>query len=284
VSNQAGPVRQIFSDAAGRYEIPDLPRGRYYLTAVNPADAEQYSESVEVDLSRTFSGRISANIYLRSGVKVEPAKEGRSASVTVAEASHRVPREAQKAMEKALKFRATRKLAEALATFNRSVEIYPDFFQAITERGHLRVSMGQIAEARKDFSRALEINGGYAPALRGAGICEFAEGNHAEAIRDLERAVSGEPRDAIAFLFLGLANIALNRGEAARAALEKALSIDPKSSVRAHVHLANLDLKENRAQEAAAELEAYLAAVPDAADAERLRLLLAEIRAQTRKD
>jgi tetratricopeptide (TPR) repeat protein len=277
-------VRQVFSDAAGRYEIPDLPRGRYYLSAVNPADPEQYSESVEADVSRLSASRIAANIYLRSSVKIELAKEGRSAGITVAEVSQRVPREAQKAMEKAVRLRANQKLAEALAMLNRAVEIYPDFFQAITERGHLRITMGRLAEARKDFAQALEINGNYAPALRGAGICEFAEGNHAMAIRDLRRTISEEPRDAIAHLFLGLANVGLNRSDAARAALQKALSLDPKNCVRAHVHLANLDLKENRHLEAAAELEAYLAAVPNAQDAERLRLLLAQIRAQTKED
>jgi tetratricopeptide (TPR) repeat protein len=279
-----GFVRQVFSDAAGRYEIPDLPRGRYFLSAINPANPEQYSDPVEADLTRISTSRVAANIYLRSSVKLEYAKEGRSAGVTVAEASQRVPRKAQKAMEKAIKFRANQRPAEALAALNRSVEIYPGFFQAITERGHLRITMGQIREAQKDFARALEINGGYAPALRGAGICEFAEGDHVKAIRDLERTVLEEPRDAIAHLFLGLANLALNRGEAARTALQKALSLDPKDSVRAHVHLANLDLKENRPLEAAAELEAYLAAVPNAQDAKRLRLLLAQIRAQTKNE
>jgi predicted Zn-dependent protease len=77
----------------------------------------------------------------------------------------------------------------------------------------------------------------------------------------------------------GIAGVALDRREQARAALQKALSIDPTASVRAHVHLASLLIKERRPQEAAREIEAYLEAVPNPFDAEKLHALLAQLRA-----
>jgi Flp pilus assembly protein TadD len=102
-------------------------------------------------------------------------------------------------------------------------------------------------------------------------------------LRFLDEAVAKEPRDASAYLFLGLANAALGRREEARAALQKALTLDGEGSARAHVHLADLDLRENRNPEAAAELEAYLAQVPNAPDADKLRVLLTKIKSQQPK-
>ncbi len=280
ISGQSGFNRQVITDDAGQYEIQGVPRGRYTLTVANPAAPDQYSDRAEVELTRLSPARVSVNLYLRSGTKVEPAKEKTSSVITLAEAGQHVPKAAQKEFERAVKLGENHQLDKALQSFNRSIEIFPEYFQAITQRGHLLVTMGQIDEARKDFARALGINSRYEPAMRGAGICKLREGNYSDAIKDLEEAVSNEPRDAAAYLFLGFAYASVDRREEARSALQKSLSVDPAGAARARVYLANLDLKENRTQEAAAELEAYLAAVPNAPDADKLRALLAQLKTQ----
>ena len=81
---------------------------------------------------------------------------------------------------------------------------------------------------------------------------------------------------------MGIAGVALDRRELARASLQKALSLDPTGSVRAHVHLASLLIKESRPQEAAQELEIYLEAVPNPFDGDKLRALLTQLRAQAK--
>jgi tetratricopeptide (TPR) repeat protein len=271
------------TDDTGQYAINDIPRGRYSLAASNPAAPEQYSERAEVELSRYTPPRVVVNVYLRSGAKVTSGKESTSTGVSVAEASQHVPKGAQKEYEKGIKLGEKQQFDKALISFNRAIEQFPEYFQAFTQRGHLRVSMGQIEEAEKDFDQALELNPQYEPALRGTGICKIREGKYAEALRDLDQAVTKEPRDASAYLFLGFVNASLDRREEARAALLKALSLDAVGSARAHVHLADLDLKENRNKEAATELEAYLAQVPNAPDAPKLRALLTQIKSQSPK-
>lgn len=279
-SGQTGLSRQVISDDTGHFEIRDLPRGHYTLTVTNSAAPDQYAERAEIEISRLSPPRVTLNLYLRAGAKVEPAQETKSTGISVAEAAQHVPKAAQKEFQKALKLGESRQFDKAIASFSRSIELYPEYFQAYAQRGHLLIAAGRIESAAKDFSRALEINSGFEPAMRGAGICKIQEGRYDEARRDLERAVSIEPRDAAAHLFLGFANTALDRRDDARIALQKALSLDPVASARAHVHLANLDLKENRNQEAARELEAYLAAVPNAPDAAKLRALLSQLQRQ----
>jgi tetratricopeptide (TPR) repeat protein len=283
VSGPLGFSRRGMTDDTGQYAINDVPRGRYSLAASNPAAPEQYSDRAEVELSRYTGQRVVLNIYLRSDAKVTSGKESTSTGVSVAEASQHVPKGAQKEYEKGIKLGEKQQFDKALISFNRAIELFPEYFQALTQRGHLRVSMRQIEEAGKDFDQALELNPQYGPALRGTGICKIREGRFAEALKDLDQAVTKEPRDASAYLFLGFANASLDRREEARAALLKALSLDAVGSARAHVHLANLDLKENRNNEAAAELEAYLTQVPNAPDADKLRVLLTKIKSQQPK-
>jgi len=283
VSGPLGFSRRGMTDDTGQYAINDIPRGRYSLAATNPEAPEQYSERAEVELSRNSPPRVVVNMYLRSRARVTPGRESTSTGVSVGEAAQHVPRTAQKEYEKGIKLGESQQYDKALDSFNRAIEQFPEYFQAITQRGHLRVSMGRFAEAEKDFGQALELNPQYEPALRGTGICKIREGKYADALKDLDQAVTMEPRDAPAYLFLGFANASLDRREEARAAFLKALSLDAVGSARAHVHLADLDLKENRNNEAAAELEAYLAQVPNAPDADKLRVLLTKIKSQQPK-
>jgi tetratricopeptide (TPR) repeat protein len=278
LDRQGGVGRQALTDDSGRFEIGDLPRGRYYVTAENPADPNQFTDPVEAETGRMPGTRIQANIYLKYRNKITRSKEAEGGAVTVAEEIQQVPKAAQKSFDQAIRQRNEKQYERSLKSFDRSIEQFPEYFQAYAERGHLRIAMGDVADAANDFERALKINPGYGPALRGAGLCEFQQGKFVEATRDLEKAADAEPGNATTYLFWGMSSLALDRREHARAALTKALTIDPNGAARAHVHLANLLVRENKPQEAAAEIDAYLAAVPNAPDAEKLRALLSQLK------
>jgi len=282
LSSASGLDREIFSDEEGRYEFRDVPRGRYHVSATNPNDSQQFTDPVEADTGRSMSARLLVHVFLR----MQPAAKGespKSSTVTVAEAAQHIPKPARKAFEDAQKLGAERKIDQAISSLDRSIQLFPEYFQAWTERGHLRITQGKYPEAAADFAKALEFNTRYGPALRGSGLCKFQQGKFADAITDLELATTVEPGVATTFLFLGVAEMALDRREKARAALQQAIRMDPVGAVRAHVHLADLNVRENRMHEAAAELRAYLAAAPNAPDAEKFRNIEAQIRAQLPK-
>jgi tetratricopeptide (TPR) repeat protein len=283
LSSQMNPSLQVFADDLGRYEITNVPSGRYWLTAANRSDPEQFSEPVEVEMSRSTPSRLLINIYLRTGAKVEPGKPLRSEVITLTEAAQRIPKSAQKAFNQALKYRAKNQYEKAMESYSHSIDIFPTYMQAYAGRGHLHILMNRLEEAAADFARALELDKSCEPALRGMGTCKFLQEDWEGAIEYFERAISVSPRNAINHLFFGVCSSQLDRRNIARAALEKALAIDPRGAVRAHVHLANLWIKEKRPHEAIAELEAYLAAVPNAPDAERQRALLAQLRNQLKR-
>lgn len=283
LSCELSPSLQVFTDDLGRYEITNVPRGRYWLTALNRSDPDQFSDPVEFETSRSTPSRLLINVYLRTGVKIQPSNRERSTVVTLTAAAQRVPKPARKAFEQAQKYRSKNQHEKALDSYSRSIDIFPAYIQAYAERGQLRIATMQVEEAAADFLHALELDSGCESALRGLGICRFQQDNYEGAIDYFERAIAASPRSAINHLFLGICHSQLNRHDVARAALEKALAIDPKGAVRGHVHLANLWIRENRPHEAIAELEVYLAAVPNAPDAEKQRALLRQLRGQVKQ-
>jgi tetratricopeptide (TPR) repeat protein len=276
VERQGGVGRQTITDDSGRFEVADLARGRYYVVAENPADPDQFAEPVEAETGRSPGTRIRADIYLRYRGKTVRARE-QGGAVTVSEQTQVIPKQARKSFDQALHLRNERQLQKSLESFNHALEQFPDYVQALAERGHLRIGMGQVAEASGDFARALAVNPGFGRALLGAGMCSFQQGKFTEAAQHLEKAAQADPGSATTFLFLGITDAALDRREQARGNLQKALAIDPSGCARAHVHLANLSIKENRPQEAVSEIEAYLATAPNAPDAEKLRSIAARL-------
>jgi tetratricopeptide (TPR) repeat protein len=283
LSSQLSPPLQVFTDDLGRYEISNIPRGHFWLTALNSSDPDQFSDPVEFETSRSTPSRMLINIYLRARVKIELGNREGSAVVISTVVAQRVPKSARKAFEQALKYQSKNQRERALESYSRSIDIFPIYIQAYAGRGHLRIASMQVEEAAADFSHALKLDNSYEPALRGLGICRFQQENYEGALEYFERAIAVSPRNAINHLFSGICHMQLDRYDVARAALEKALAIDPRSAVRAHVHLANLWIKENRPKEAIAELEDYLAAVPNAPDAEKQRAILKQLRGKVKQ-
>ncbi len=278
LANDSGYVREVSADKDGRFEINGVQRGLYYLTAVNPADAEQYSDRVLVDVSRIFSNRLFFTLPLRLNPVRVSARLPRAA-VTVAEHSQQIPKPARKEFERALKFRARRQFEEAIRSFDSAIQLYPEYVQAFAERGFTRIEMTRVADAEVDFSRALGLDPRYEPALRGAGICRFQNREYDSAVEYFEKSLEQDPRNVASCLFLGIAHSLLERPEHARPALKKALMLDARRAARAHVHLAYILLNENRPQEALIELETYFELAPNAPDLDELRQLRDQVRA-----
>jgi tetratricopeptide (TPR) repeat protein len=188
--------------------------------------------------------------------------------ISAAEREQKVPKEARKAFNQGVKFREEGERDKALESLSRAIELYPEYYQALSERGDFYVLQRKLTEAAADFDRALKIHAHYGPALRGAGYCKLERREFAEAAEDLERSISAEPDHASTYLLLGIANLELDRREPAKQALQKALSLQ---AFRAHIYLGNLYAREHLYQQAADELHAYLEAEPMAADAANLR-------------
>jgi tetratricopeptide (TPR) repeat protein len=276
-----GLKRDMLSDDQGNYEFRALGAGRYRLSATNPDEPKQYSEPAESDTTRAFANRLQVNIYLRFPQHdTEPTyKPG---TVSAAEAAQNIPKPARKAYEQGLKLQKENQPEKALTEFNQAVELYPEYFQALTERANLLMGRNQLTEAAADFERALRLNDKYVPALRGLGYCQIQQKQFGAAVSNLERAFVMEPKVPLTLLLLGYANLSLGRYEPAKQCLQEALKLGPESAARAHVYLAEVFAHEQKFKEAADSIRRYLTLKPDAADAAGLRKMESDWRARAK--
>jgi protein O-GlcNAc transferase len=200
----------------------------------------------------------------------------------VAEATQNIPKAARKAYDQGVKLQKENQSDKALAAFNQAVELYQEYFQALTERANLLMGGGKLTEATADFERALRLNDKYVPALRGLGYCQIQQKQFEAAVSNLERAFVIEPKVPLTLLLLGYANLSLSRYEPAKQCLEEALKLGPESSARAHVYLAEVFAHEQKFKEAADSIRRYLTLKPDAADAADLRKMESDWRARAK--
>ncbi len=272
---RTGVPREVFTSDSGRFEFPGMEGGIYMLTAKSMSDPNLVSETVETDTNRTATDNLTVNIMLREGSTA--SGNHKPGIVRIDDPDQKIPKEAKKAFIQGLKFKESNEHIKASESLSRAIELYPDYYQALSERGDLYVFQQKLEEACADFTQALKINAHYGPALRGAGYCKLEKGEFAEAVRYFEQSISADPTSANTHLLLGVANLQLDRREAAKAALLKALSFNPPP-LRAHIHLANLYAKEHLYQQAADELRKYLDAEPNIQDKANLEAIEAQWR------
>jgi tetratricopeptide (TPR) repeat protein len=274
----AGVPRQTYTTEQGRFEFPGITEGSYSLTARSLSDPKMTAETVETDTSRTATDNLNVKLILRK--EADATVNSRAKVVTLAEAEQKVPKQARKAFREAVKFRENGQPEKAFQSFSRAIELYPEYFQALAERGDLHVLQRKLSEAATDFERALKTNPRYAPALRGAGYCKLEKREFTEAAKYLEQAITIQPDYANAYLLLGITYLELDRREQAKAALIKALSFNTSRELRTHIYLGNLYAREGQYTEAAEELRKYLEANPADPDAADLKAVESQWRAR----
>ena len=81
-------------------------------------------------------------------------------------------------------------------------------YQALSERGDLKVVQRRLDEAAADFEKALKINSHYGPALRGAGFCSSSRTNLWRPLNSLKNRY-WKILECQYHLLLGIANLEL---------------------------------------------------------------------------
>jgi lipoprotein NlpI len=95
---------------------------------------------------------------------------------------------------------------DAIADYNRALELDPKFADAYNNRGIAKVRKGDFDGAIADYSRALKLDPKFAAAYRRRGIAEQDESDFDGAIADYNRALELDPKFAIAYADRGISH------------------------------------------------------------------------------
>jgi len=275
--NTGGIVNEVFTDSVGNFEFRSLPNGTYKIVA--PSDGRIYEtaqESVELygNLARTFS----VQIYLREkgeGVAVKSKEK----IVSVAELQ-KPPKEAKKNFDNGLKRAHENKPEEAVALFEAAVKIFPEYLAAINKLGEQLAVLKKSAEAQAAFEKAISINPKYALPHINLGILFVERERYDEAVVALENGVSADDSFPMSHLKLGEALMSKRPPDYDRAEKEltRALELGKREFAYVRLYLFNLNVRRQRLDKAAGQLEAYLKEAPDAPDAEQVRQRLDKVK------
>ncbi len=116
---------------------------------------------------------------------------------------------------------------EALADFNRAIELDPRRDSAITIRSLTYQAMGRWEETLADFSRAIELDPSSAWAWVSRGQAYRLMERYEEALADYSRAIELAPTHASAIASRGLTYHAMERYDEALTDLSRAIELDP---------------------------------------------------------
>ncbi|MHA1164865.1 MAG: tetratricopeptide repeat protein [Alphaproteobacteria bacterium] len=133
---------------------------------------------------------------------------------------------------------------EAIADFNTSVELFPDYTIVYNNRGNALVDIEEYEQAVLDFTRAIELAPGYGVAFNNRGNALLMLDRKEDALKDFRKAVKLMPTNAVPYNGRGKTHTALGRPFAGVRDFSRALSLNAKySGARENRGKANLVLK-----------------------------------------
>ncbi|KAI9496461.1 hypothetical protein BDB00DRAFT_869402 [Zychaea mexicana] len=120
---------------------------------------------------------------------------------------------------------------EALACFDKSIEIDPKYIQSYIKRSSIYIEQGNLAAAIKQFEDALAINPTDPDIYYHRGQVNYISGNYENAAKDYSKSISLDDSFVYAHIQLGVAQYKLGRIAAAMSTFQDdALKLFPQSS------------------------------------------------------
>ena len=170
------------------------------------------------------------------------------------------------------------RMDEAMAQFQKALEIKPNYVQAHNNLGIVLVKKGREDEGIAEYEKALAINPNYAEARYNLGIALVKKGRLDEAMAQYKKALEIDPNYVAARCNLGLALAQKGQLDAAIAQFQKAVEINP-DYLDAHNNLGVAFAQKGRMDEAIAQFQEAVRLDPNNSSAQNN---LAKVQAMAR--
>ena len=271
------------TDQDGVFRFNGLPPGTYTVVVEGGKDFENARETVTIE--PIGSAKVSQlNIILRPRVDPNnPAFAG-------------VPKPALEAYQKAAAAAQKGDKAAAIQFLTQAVAAAPDFTLALSDLGTAYEKQFQWSKAAETFASLVKLKPTDAIAQQSLGIALYNVGADLYAKKQYEEAektfngcetalrevlkLKG-PDNYVPHYYLGLMLIKFKAYDEAQKELELAIrSSGGENVAQAHKVLGGVYMSTKKNKEAADELEKYLKLEPKAADAEKIKQTISELRKQ----
>jgi tetratricopeptide (TPR) repeat protein len=268
-------IRTVFS-SSGRYQFKGLRTGFYYVKIEVTGTPYEEVISPRIDL-QTFSPLGGKEDYqydfaLRFKRGANPA----AGNVF----TQNVPEPARLEYERGTKSLTENSSEAAIAAFNKSIELFPDYFLALEAVGSEYVKTGEYAKAVPVLTHALEVNRTASKCMYALGVAHLKLKQLDESVQWLEKSATLDPQSINVHMMLGIAYGSKRQLDKAEASLKKACQVGGAQAAEAHLYLAGLYNGQKRYPDAVQELELYLKEAKDIPDREKIKTMLENLKAK----
>jgi len=269
-----GSIGRRRTDASGRYLFQGLSEGRYKVKVL-PYGTNYREELRDVSLTNISpiegTGAVSEQVdfYLRMkpNANTGPLAEG-PPGVVFAQA---VPDGAKKLYQHGVSALGDKKEKEGFESIKQSLEIFPEYYDALDRLGREYVSRGYHEAGFVLLTKAVEVNRSSFSSLTGLGIAQYHLKAYDKAVETLQRAAALYNKSVDVQVYLGKAFRRTGKLADAEAALKLAKELSNGKSAEVYWQLAALYSEQQRYKEAADALELFLKNQHDARDAAKIR-------------
>jgi len=251
------------TDDDGVFHFNSLEAGAYTITVDAGNEYETAVERVNIDREASRGGRfVNVPIFL----KLKPYSS--------------IPQPAIDAYRKGQESARGGNHKKAAEQFSNALVIYPNFTQAMSELGLQYLNLNQMDKAAEMFTALLKLTPKDSATQLNLGISLFNLKKFAEAESHFRESLNLNSKMPTTHYYLGMTLVTLKRYDEAQQELELAISNGGENLAQAHRYLGGLYMSAHRNKDAADELEKYLKLEPKAADVERIKGTIKELRSK----
>ena len=281
-------IGRMKTDGSGRFSFNGLGEGRYKVKAL-PYGTDYMEQTQEIQLASVSgipgsgSDRQNVDIYLRLNERAHAGPFSAAPGVIFVQ---EVPSSARTLYQAGINFLGVKKEKEGFDSLRKAIEIFPNYFQALDRLGGEYATRGGTDRSYYEaalvlLTKATQVNPRSFSSAFGLGWTQYQLGMTKEAIETLSRATTLYGKVADPYLWLGKALRRASTPDQAEVALKRANDLAKGKSAEVHWQLAALYRDQKRYKAAADELELFLKFEPKAADADKIRELIRQLREKT---
>ncbi|MCA1606976.1 MAG: tetratricopeptide repeat protein, partial [Acidobacteria bacterium] len=252
--------------------------GDFFETAresvfIEPATvSSRRSPGAVVPLARPFT----VQVYLR------PKRSSTTMKTGVLDATLAgLPSKAVDHYRQALELNAQGNSQQAIEQLKLAVAVHPQFGLALNELGVQYLKTGQLDKSAEVLKNAVSLSPDAFEPRVNYGVVLLNQRKYAAAEAQLQEALKKNDASITAHLYLGIALINLKRYQEAEVALLRSIALGGNRVAQAHYYLGGLYWRFGDYKRAADELEQYLLVDPKAANAEKVRATIKDLRVKS---
>lgn len=256
------------TDRDGVFAFTSIENGNYTLTVEGGPSYENAIEHPSIAREDSPNGRIlRLDIFMKPKLALDPAFAS-------------VPGNALEFYKKGMEAAQKGDGKKAVENLNKAIGVYPQFGPALTELGAQYLKLGDLAKATEVLEAAMKLTPTDFHTRLNYGIALLQQKRFPQAEEQLSVVVKTNPAAPTPHMYLGIALMSQQKLEDAEKELLLSVASNSTEAAPAHKYLGGIYWGQRNYKRAIEELETYLKLAPKAADAERTREGIKQLKAK----